>query len=107
LITYIIKELIMVGYTSNEMISTTEIAKKFGQVISMITEHTIEKMGVLKNNKIEAVVISKDEYERLKEIEELAEHYQIYTILKDRIDTPKNDYIDGNEVLKKFNLSID
>jgi len=97
----------MVGYTSNEMISTTEVAKKFGQVISMITEHTIDKMAILKNNKIEAVVISKDEYERLKEIEELSEHFQIYNILKDRKDAPESEYIDGNEVLKKFDLSLD
>ena len=68
----------MVSFSSDEMISTTEIAKKFGKVLAMLSKNNIDKMGVLKNNKIEAVVISKVEYERLKEFEELSERYQIY-----------------------------
>ncbi len=61
----------MVAYQKNELISATELAKKFGQVMTQIKEKNIDKIGVLKNNKLEAVVISTEEYEHLKMIEEI------------------------------------
>ena len=61
----------MVAYQKDELISATELAKKFGQVMSQIKEKSVEKIGVLKNNKLEAVVISTEEYEHLKMIEDL------------------------------------
>ena len=70
----------MVRYAQNELFSITDFTKQIGSVIKRIKEHSFEKIGILKNNKLEAVVISTDEYERLKEIEEkfeLAEHTQI------------------------------
>ncbi len=59
----------MVVYQKSELISATNLAKKFGQVMKQITQEGVEKIGVLKNNKLEAVVISTQEYERLKSIE--------------------------------------
>ena len=75
--------------------------------IKRIKEHTVEKVGVLKNNKLEAVVISTDEYERLKQIEELMnniEHKEIYNIVQDRVKTPKSDYLSIEDMAKKFNI---
>ena len=60
----------MIAYQKNELISATELAKKFGQVMMQIKEKSVDKMGVLKNNKLEAVVISREEYEHLKMLEE-------------------------------------
>jgi PHD/YefM family antitoxin component YafN of YafNO toxin-antitoxin module len=97
----------MVAYKSNELISSSDLAKKFGKVLGMITQHSVEKIGVLKNNKLEAVVISTEEYERLKELEELVEHQQIFMQIKEREKTPTSEYIDGDEVLKAFNLTLD
>ena len=61
----------MIAYQKNELISATELAKKFGQVMTQIKENSVDKIGVLKNNKLEAVVISTEEYEHLKTIEAL------------------------------------
>ena len=63
----------MVAYQKDELVSATELAKRFGQVLSQIKEKSVDKIGVLKNNKLEAVVISTEEYEHLKSIEELHE----------------------------------
>jgi len=60
----------MVKYAQNELYSITDFIKQIGSVISSIKEHSLEKIGILKNNKLEAVVISTDEYERLKAFEE-------------------------------------
>ncbi len=63
----------MVTYSTNELISSSELAKKFGTYLSQIKDNTVDKLAVLKNNKVEAVIISKDEYESmieaLKEVE--------------------------------------
>ena len=61
----------MVAYQKNELVSATEFAKRFGQIMSQIKEKSVDKIGVLKNNKLEAVVISIKEYEHLKMIEDM------------------------------------
>ena len=61
----------MVAYQKNELVSATELAKRFGQIMSQIKEKSVAKIGVLKNNKLEAVVISTEEYEHLKMIEDM------------------------------------
>ena len=61
----------MVSYTQNELLSITDFTKSISKILGNLKEHSLEKVGILKNNKLEAVVISTQEYERLKEIEEL------------------------------------
>ena len=97
----------MVSYTQNELLSITDFTKSISKILGDIKERTVEKVGVLKNNKLEAVVISTDEYERLKEIENLMnnfEHKEIYNIVQDRVKTPKSDYISMEDMAKKFNI---
>ena len=97
----------MVSYTQNELLSITDFTKSISKILGDIKERTIEKVGVLKNNKLEAVVISTDEYERLKELEELIntiEHKEIYNIVQNRINTSKSDYISMEDMAKKFNI---
>lgn len=97
----------MVSYTQNELLSITDFTKSISKILGDIKERTVEKVGVLKNNKLEAVVISTQEYERLKEIEELMsniEHKEIYNIVQDRVKTPKSDYLSIEDMAKKFNI---
>jgi len=61
----------MVAYQQNELISSTELVKKFAQVMNSVKEKSVAKIGVLKNNRLEAVVISTEEYEHLKALEAL------------------------------------
>ena len=100
----------MVKYAKNELYSITDFTKQIGTVVKNIKEHTLEKIGILKNNKLEAVVISIDEYERLKEIEEqfaLAEHRAIYKTVEARKDTPLSAYVSIEELAKKFDIDLD
>ncbi|MGE4397040.1 MAG: hypothetical protein AB7D34_06270 [Sulfurimonas sp.] len=100
----------MVKYAQNELFSITDFTKQIGSAVSSIKEHSLEKIGILKNNKLEAVVISTDEYERLKELEEmfeLAEHTQIYKAIQQRKETPLSEYVSMEDMAKKFNIDID
>ena len=100
----------MVKYAQNELFSITDFTKQIGSAVSSIKEHSLEKIGILKNNKLEAVVISTDEYERLKAFEEeilMAEHTQIYNIVKERKDTPLSEYVSMEDMAKKFDIDLD
>lgn len=57
----------MVAYKSNEMMSSTDVAKNFGAVLSKLANHEVDKICVLRNNKPEAVVLSVLEYEQLRD----------------------------------------
>ncbi|MDD3598397.1 hypothetical protein [Sulfuricurvum sp.] len=57
----------MVAYKSNEMMSSTDVAKNFGAVLSKLANHEVDKICVLRNNKPEAVVLSALEYEQLRD----------------------------------------
>jgi len=99
----------MVKYAQNELFSITDFTKQIGSVVSSIKEHSLEKIGILKNNKLEAVVISTDEYERLKAFEEqveLVEHTEIYNIIKQRKDTPISEYLSEDDMAKKFGINL-
>jgi len=97
----------MVAYTQNELVSATEISKQFGEYISKVKNGVVDKIGVLKNNKLNAIILSVDEYENMVETIEMMEDMKIYEEIKDRLNTPKNELLDGNEVLKKHGLSLD
>ena len=55
------------SYATNELIPSSDFAKKFGSYLGQIREHTVEKLAILKNNKVEEVLVSKDKYEKMLE----------------------------------------
>jgi len=73
----------MVAYENDELIPSSEFAKKFGMYLAQIKDNTVDKLAVLKNNRIEAVVVSKDEYEKMQD----ALAFQELSELKSRIYT--------------------
>ncbi len=99
----------MVSYTQNELLSITDFTKSISKVLNSIKDNSIEKIGVLKNNKLEAVVISTDEYERLKKLDELIEEQEdkeLLKIIKDRTSRPFKT-ISQDELLERLNISKD
>jgi len=60
----------MVAYTRDEIISATDLARNVSATLNSLTKQEKEKIAISKNNKIETVIISIDEYERLKEADE-------------------------------------
>jgi len=73
----------MVAYENDELIPSSEFAKKFGSYLAQIKDRTVDKLAVLKNNRIEAVFVSKDDYEKMQD----ALAFQEYAELKNRITT--------------------
>ena len=56
----------MIQYAPNELYSVTDLSRQLGNALHQIRHHALEKIGILKNNRLEAVIISPEEYEMLK-----------------------------------------
>ena len=97
----------MVAYTQNELVSATEISKQFGEYISKVKSGLVQKIGILKNNKLNAVILSVEEYEELVISRNRLEDIEMYQEIYKRKQTPKEEYLDGGDVLKRLNLSLD
>ena len=97
----------MVAYSQNELASSTEISKQFGHYLSNVSNGIVEKLAILKNNKIEAVMIPTAIYESLINLLDEKEDIEILKTIEKRLKIPKEDYLDGSEVLKELNLSLD
>ncbi len=95
----------MVRYAENELFSITDFTKQISSLLKGIKNNRLEKVGVLKNNRLEAVVLSTEEYNRLKAIEEESRN-QSWAYWKDdeldhfgriAIGLSRNDYDDDDE----------
>ncbi len=60
----------MVKYAENELFSITTFTKQISSLLNAIKDNSLEKIGILKNNRLEVVVLSTQEYSRLKKIEQ-------------------------------------
>jgi len=56
----------MIAYTSQELVSSSDFSKKFGTYLAQLKTNMVDKIAILKNNNIEAVLVSKDDYEAMK-----------------------------------------
>ena len=79
----------MVTYGANELISSSDFAKKFGSYLTQIKENSVEKLAILKNNKVEAVMISKEEFEKMSEALKLVEKQQFLSSVKNGLEDIK------------------
>ena len=77
----------MVAYARDEIISVSDMARGFSNILTNIIDKTKEKVAISKNNKLEAVIVNIDEYEKLKEAYELMEHIDIYNKVQNRKDS--------------------
>lgn len=80
----------MVTYSTNELIPSSEFAKKFGSYLAQIKDNTVDKFAILKNNKVEAIIISKDEYESMKEALKELEAKKILLSIENGLEDIKN-----------------
>jgi len=57
------------------------------------------KIAIIKNNEIQAVMISVEEYEKLKSIEEISERKEIFDAVQSRGQTPESEYVSYDEAM--------
>ena len=76
---------------TNQMLPITRLQKELGKTVKELSDSG-EPVYILKNNNMEAVLLSYHEYEYLKEIEELVEQLEIKNVIENRLKNynPKN-----------------
>jgi prevent-host-death family protein len=87
-----------------KMISITKLQRELTQKMRDVSE-TKQPLYVLRNNEVEAVIVSSDEYAALKEMEEVLEHFEIYEMVQERMkhyDASRNVSLD--EIRKRYGL---
>jgi PHD/YefM family antitoxin component YafN of YafNO toxin-antitoxin module len=79
---------------SNQMVPITRLQKELTQTIRDLSDSG-KAVYILKNNNMEAVLLSYHEYEYLKEIEEIFEQFEIKNLIEDRLEEyhPKNNIL--------------
>lgn len=89
---------------TTKMISITKLQRELTKKMRDVSE-TKEPLYVLRNNEVEAVIVSSDEYAALKEMEEVLEHFEIYEMIQKRMkhyDPSRNVTLD--EIRKRYGL---
>ena len=97
----------MLSYKKTEIMSSTKIVRNFSSILDSIAKHEKDKIAVMRKNKLEAIIISVEEYERIYELMEFFEHIQIYKAVEQRKDTPLSQYIDLDQLLTEQGIDLD
>lgn len=94
----------MVTFARNEIVSSSQFVRGFAGFLKRMTKSNDEKIAVVKNNQMQAVMIPIDEYERLKALAEIAEQKEIFETVQARKNTPAEDYVSYEDALKQAGL---
>jgi len=101
----------MLTYTKEELMSSTDIVRNFSSVLDSIKKQKKAKIAVLRKNKLEAVILPIEEYERIqeriRELADLMEHLQVYKLIKEREKTPLDEFLDFEQILSEHGLGRD
>ena len=89
----------MILYAANELIPSSDFAKKFGSYLGQIKDHSVDKLAILKNNKVEAVVVSKDEYEKMSQALKIVEANEMIQSIANGLNDVKNNRVQPIEKL--------
>ncbi|HEY4662684.1 MAG TPA: type II toxin-antitoxin system prevent-host-death family antitoxin [Candidatus Humimicrobiaceae bacterium] len=74
----------MITYTRDEIVSSSKTSKNFGEILEKLKSGKVEKIVVSKNNKLEAVILPIEEFEKIKQASEIIEHIEIFWLINER-----------------------
>lgn len=72
----------------SQMISSTDMARRFAEYLDRTSKQE-ERLFVIRNNEIDAVLLGIEDYERLVELEDLVEHLEIARLIESRRGEPE------------------
>lgn len=55
----------MLAYNTNELFSATDVAKNFASITSKLYKRELEKVGILKNNKLDFILLKSEDFEKI------------------------------------------
>jgi prevent-host-death family protein len=97
----------MVTYTKEEIISSSTITRSLGDILNKLKTHQYNKIAIVRNNRMEAVIVPVEDYEELKEKADLSEHFEMYNIIKEREKNNISQAISFKTILDEYGVNID
>jgi len=56
----------MTSYEREEIMSSSEVVRNFGSVLTSVVQHKRDKIAIVRNNRLEAVLLAADVYEQMQ-----------------------------------------
>uniref|UniRef100_UPI004047F14B hypothetical protein n=1 Tax=Aliarcobacter sp. TaxID=2321116 RepID=UPI004047F14B len=79
----------MVAYKRDEIVSASDMARGFSTILNSIINKSKDKLAISKYNKLEAIILDIEEYERLQNAYDLMEQKDIEQMLLNRTNEEK------------------
>ena len=95
----------MTTFTKDEIVPSTKVSRNLGSLLNKLKAHQLEKIAVVRNNEMEAILIPIQEYELMQTLLERDEYKTLYSIIKERERTPNSSYVDFDALLADLNIS--
>lgn len=93
----------MTNFSRKEIVSSTQLVRQFSTFMNFLKNKNLEKVGIIRNNEMEAVIIPIEEYEKLKAQAELKQRKSI----KDFFGTMDQGTFDEMELALKDCRKVD
>jgi len=97
----------MAHYTREEIMSSSDVVRNFGAVLSSVVQHRREKVAIFRNNRLEAVLVAADVYERLEKSSETVDTANCAKVTegKDANSSAVLDFLNSNRIAAASRLS--
>ena len=76
-----------IAYTQNETVGITELTKSLGTYIDKLVSYPLNKLAIIRRNKMEAVIIPIAQYEHMKKATDYIEDMAIFEKAKERVSS--------------------
>ena len=94
----------MVTFARNEIVSSSQFVRNFASLLQRVTKSNNEKIAIVKNNQMQAVMTPIDEYERLATLAAKAAQKATFETIQERKNTPVSEYISYDDAMKMAGL---
>jgi PHD/YefM family antitoxin component YafN of YafNO toxin-antitoxin module len=95
----------MAHYAREEIMSSSEVVRNFGAILNSVVQHRCEKIAILRNNRLEAVLVAVDVYERMEKAVETAQA----AVTDGRVENSSAvlDFLNNNRIASASRLSAE
>jgi PHD/YefM family antitoxin component YafN of YafNO toxin-antitoxin module len=94
----------MTTFTKDEIVPSTKVSRNLSSLLNKLKNHQLEKIAVIRNNEMEAILIPIQEYELMQSLLEQDEYKTIYSLIKEREQIPNSSYINFDSVLANLHI---
>jgi Phd_YefM. len=97
----------MTTFTKDEIVPSTKVSRNLSSLLNKLKNHQLEKIAVIRNNEMEAILLPIQEYELMQSLLEKDEYKALYSKIKEREQTPSSSYISFDSVLADLHITYE